>query len=669
MSDGAPMDFKHFYSPAQKSANPCARCGGAHSLSSKIDGKACREAAKMELARAHSAQVEYTAPPKGLERALRICRKTFMFIFNINDNNTMKQLQEARLHNLPYRQNNHKGGASIGDEVKEALREVMMSFSCSSSHYSNSTSKASTQYFYAGDLSYFAFYRQYLKVEENDYYQQCQRLNYYHGYDSPLRCPSEEDYENDVEGGKLVTPVSYSAALAFYRTYDISFRTLQTDQCETCYRLNYAGSTSIVLPPPLNAPPGFSQHVEAARVKAAAADDLKRHLKDADVSYAQKNKDRAEAKRNPLVETLEIDLAATKRLPFLHIGAAFFHCIMNTSVWICCMASSDTDYGFLFNETMVSKGADCIGSCFFKFVQTVLLVKYPLDANGNATLLQLNVWMDGTVGQSWNNYFTAMLDLCSVKGSPFYCTQSVSQHRGPVGHTFLRCDTAGGSINRQANKYLRDPRNMGIFGCFAWATNPFAVGLGIRPDKYMSWAEIIDNKCRNLTLVCMTQLDMMDIKGYFEHRRCPYKRITTTAAGDVFHWLDFHEITHGAGLGHWNEWYRTPGTYSCKRQITDSNSIFVTAYKETIMLQAGHAEEQAANAGQATKRGDGLVGAQFVAAAVAAHVADPFLGDPWVLNPWNGGVPRVLPVAKRASLHDMMKHIPIPALRKLFPPP
>jgi len=83
----------------------------------------------MQLARAHSVQIEYTAPTKGLERALRICRKTFMFIVNINDNNTMTQLQEARLHNLPYRQNNHKGGASIGDEVKSALRDVMMSFS------------------------------------------------------------------------------------------------------------------------------------------------------------------------------------------------------------------------------------------------------------------------------------------------------------------------------------------------------------------------------------------------------------------------------------------------------------------------------------------------------------------------------------------------------------
>ena len=43
------------------------------------------------------------------------------------------------------------------------------------------------------------------------------------------------------------------------------------------------------------------------------------------ISYAQNTKDGANAKMNPRDETLEVDLAATKRVPFLHIGAAFFH--------------------------------------------------------------------------------------------------------------------------------------------------------------------------------------------------------------------------------------------------------------------------------------------------------------------------------------------------------
>ena len=241
--------------------------------------------------------------------------------------------------------------------------------------------------------------------------------------------------------------VSYAAALDFYDTYDIKFRSLQTDTCDYC-------STQIHL-----AHNGISD-IEKSEAKRL----LQIHQREAAACYAQKTKDIRDAKTIDKVETIEIDLAQANRTPFVQQGSAFFKMMKCSYNYIITQASTNKNYCYLYDETMVDKGPNMVCSCFLKWVSMWIAAN---TVNGVRRILDiLNIWCDGCPTQVWNNYTVFFITLLSEPWSPYYISKRVDLQRGRVGHTYLGCDKNGGYVNRQALVVHRNQLSSGVITTF-----------------------------------------------------------------------------------------------------------------------------------------------------------------------------------------------------------
>jgi hypothetical protein len=174
--------------------------------------------------------------------------------------------------------------------------------------------------------------------------------------------------------------------------------------------------------------------------------------------------------------------------------------MQNTSLYIVIIHSTGKKLLFLFNETIEGKGADMVGSILAH------VVKHYLKP---APLLKiLNIHSDGTAGQVWNNAILGFVAEFVDPHSPFYCCERLDVNRGPVGHTFMKCDTIGGIVQKASLKYLKGHQHIGILSTFNVA-NP--------PPNFYSWEMLIE-KCvvDNPTLV-LIKLGCDDIKNIWKY--------------------------------------------------------------------------------------------------------------------------------------------------------
>ena len=241
------------------------------------------------------------------------------------------------------------------------------------SHYSSSQSQAATLFMFDGNLIVFSFYTTFLEECDNAYFLQASRLKFFDGYHRLKQPPTEEDYLNDSARQKLLPLCSYEAARSYYAQFDIKFRELQTDRCETCNGLNFMANNSVLLPTPADRIDDLSYHpAEAATVASAQAkQQLKAHLSSATQSYGQKAIDVAAAKAKRYEETVQIDFKSTNRCPHVEISATFFESVKSVHSFIVCVASTGKNYLFLFDEEMCDHGPNAVVSCLIKFIRTI----------------------------------------------------------------------------------------------------------------------------------------------------------------------------------------------------------------------------------------------------------------------------------------------------------
>jgi len=420
MHDGPPPTFDNYKRDVRHKQSPCTECADVnHNM---MGNAACTALAKERLKRMPGS-CAYMAPPKRIkvageeiaERSLPICREVFGRIFKMKKD-CIDTFNTARKNNEPLVRKIGSGSErGLSTAVKVQLKDIMTSHKRSLTHYAKADSGNNTTYYHDGDQSMAAWYMEWLKRHQTECYDQSKRLGYFHSYHEGKQAPSPAEYAADVAGAAIRPELSYSAAAAYYNGFDISFRTLQTDTCEYCFKKNWQARNAVVKAPPMEllAPrPDGSPHPDLANWDGAAEGELDReqaeidlalHQERADTTMLQKSDDVKRVRDNPdgTEETVQFDPHAGKRTPFMTISASFFANIIVTTFNMFCVASTGKNYGMLFDETMLDKGANMTGSCLYKLVHDILLPKRPLDANGDATMTRLNLWCDGTAGQTW----------------------------------------------------------------------------------------------------------------------------------------------------------------------------------------------------------------------------------------------------------------------------
>jgi hypothetical protein len=372
----------------------------------------------------------------------------------------------------------------------DRLKAILKSLELVRSHYSSSRSLAATLFCLNGSVTQKELYDMYLEEHDKAFKEQCFRMNHMPGYHRKQDEPSAEHYAQDKEGCKLTPSISYWYVRDFFSRYDIKFEALKTDTCSECARLQYLVSC------------GDEEAKEAQRL----------HLQDADTSYAEKRKDKERAKKDGSRDvTLEIDMGSGLRTPFTTIGSAYFLHMLVTSLYIVVIhsagqhaADKTRELVYLFNEELEGKGADMVGSILANVVEHYLKPK-----DGQPPINRLVVWCDGTAGQVWNNALLGFFAELVDPQSPFFCALRVDVRRGPVGHTFLTCDTVAGRISQAGERHLRNSNGGGIHTTFDIP--------GCEVHNYVSWERVVrDLITSTYPSMKLIKLDLKDFKDVWK---------------------------------------------------------------------------------------------------------------------------------------------------------
>lgn len=391
----------------------------------------------------------------------------------------------------------------------DRLKAILKSLELVRSHYSSSRSQASTLFCLNGSVTQKELYDFYLEEHDKAFKEQCFRMNHMPGYHRKEDEPSAEQYALDKEGCKLTPSISYWYVRDYFSRYNVKFEALKTDTCSECARLHYLVSC------------GNEEAKEAHRL----------HLQDADTSYAEKRKDKERAKKDGSRDvTMEMDMGTGMRTPFTTIGSAYFMHMLVTCLYnvvIHSAANKTRELVYLFNEEIEGKGADMVGSILANVVEHYLKPK-----DSQSPINRLVVWCDGTAGQVWNNALLGFFAELVDPQSPFFCAFRVDVRRGPVGHTFMTCDTVAGRISQAGERHLRNSNGGGIHTTFDIP--------GCEVHNYMSWERIvrdlITSTYPSMTLITLDLEDFTDV-WKFIHGSPTYVIPTQKSCLNYDNWL------------------------------------------------------------------------------------------------------------------------------------
>lgn len=463
----------------------CGHCEGDH----KFRDCELRSQAERDHLRRPPSEFKYFVD-SGESLPYPVCRKTFMSLYalGVTRMSTVRDyaLQPRVATMLTSKQSYTPRDRSEFNVVDERLKAILKGHDLVTSHYSASTTTASTRYFLRGDLTVFDLWTEYLVAHDQPFVEQTRRMSFIPSFHRKADAPTEAAYKRDLAKRKLLPSCSYTYARQYYERFDVSFESLKTDTCDKCM-----GLLNLV-------------HYGTEEEKGAAKKERDAHLAESNRCYAEKARDAARAKqcrgKGDECRCIEIDMATALRTPYTTMSAAYFTHMQNTNLYIAVIHGLAAELLFLFNETIESKCADMVGSILIYIYQNYL---------NKETLNSLTIWCDGTAGQVWNNCVMGLLSEFVERDSPVYCCKRLDLKRGPVGHTFLNCDSIGGMVQREATKYLKGSRNIpGILATFDIA-DPF--------PGFCSWEKIIKMVAQHRPSVICVPLRTGDFKNVWKY--------------------------------------------------------------------------------------------------------------------------------------------------------
>jgi hypothetical protein len=326
-------------------------------------------------------------------RDLQICVPIFRKLFNLGKER-LKRINEKSRKPLPGaedvpvpRGSDHK----LSEKQKEELQAILETEPRMSSHYAPQDEDNSRKYYYSGGLSRFYFWTKYLETNDcesdTEFVAQCKRVHFWETYQRVKRVRRKPDYSLDSAGMRLQPSISYGAACASWRKFDIKFESRKCDICSKCFRLK-------------------CEYDRTVRENAPAADRdqaktmLLRHQTNAQLAvWVRTEWKRAVVTGNGRREMYQVDFAANPRTPYMELGQAFYNRILGVSVFVVVSTLLQT-FVYMFDERTAKKGSDEVISC----ITMLLRDKLPWG------VASVDICCDGCAGQSWNNRLALFLE-------------------------------------------------------------------------------------------------------------------------------------------------------------------------------------------------------------------------------------------------------------------
>lgn len=214
---------------------------------------------------------------------------------------------------------------------------------------------------------------------------------------------------------------SYELFKSVFKKTGYKFKAPKADTCKTC------DSFKIRLLQ-------VKQDSEREQIKTEFDD----HVKDADMAYEQKKKDKIASKNDPKKVVLVFDLEKVLDTPALTSNVAFYKRLLSTynlTIRDCSISGGTICY--MWHEGIAGRGSNDIASCLFKRINS-----FPPHVNHIIT------YSDTCGGQNRNINMAAMLSYVSSKKQPFVIDQKFLI----PGHTHLECDADHAKIEKAKKK-------------------------------------------------------------------------------------------------------------------------------------------------------------------------------------------------------------------------
>lgn len=211
----------------------------------------------------------------------------------------------------------------------------------------------------------------------------------------------------------------------FYTKFNLKCKSLKKDTCNKCDML----AVKI-------------QNARTLEEKEQARTEKTRHLEKAENLRKQMNSDFEDARNMSTIECLTFDLEKTLPLPRIPTNVAFYKrqlWLYNSGIH---SASNDIGHCYIWVEGEAGRGAQEVGSCLIKYIQTKL----------RPTVEHLILWSDCCGGQNRNIKIVLMLKALLNSHDTL---KVITMRFLESGHTFLPNDTDFSKIETALKHYQR----------------------------------------------------------------------------------------------------------------------------------------------------------------------------------------------------------------------
>lgn len=390
----------------------------------------------------------YTIPSPTTKGApVSVCKGTFCNVMGLHTNSkklkSLHQRDQTTAVPTPPTMGRITGW---NDVQKNCFGQHLKRYPRSTGHYSTKA-QDKQRYFQDESLNRVHIWKDWCYIHDHAFWVQANRVNFWRTYDTLQYKPNPSE--------QLLKPkLSYTTARVWLAEYDVSFKCLSIDTCDSCDRLR------IIL--------------ADANTTATMVDDcmkkLHAHLTKADECYAKRTahikttKDdykwgslpihgrsmgeivdmnsccsQIEFMSKDRTETQIQDAFGNLRTPRMSSGEAYYLRILPVWVYDFYSAATETHYLYSWNEEIGHKG-----------VNNIVSAEYHHHTHHRTGAVRLKKWMDGCYAQANNKTMMKYNIHITDPDGPMQIYERVDEHVCISGHSYLICDSACGNVQSKA---------------------------------------------------------------------------------------------------------------------------------------------------------------------------------------------------------------------------
>lgn len=423
--------------------------GGSHTFAKCPDKAAAeveyaiREADYMEHHK--RTQLMYTLPSLTYHGTLiPVCKATFANVIGLSDKSEKLVSLHKRDQTTPQITRPVVGRSAGYNDVQQAkFGQHLRRYPRSTGHYSVKT-QDKDRFFKNEALTRVHIWKDWCYLQDHEFWVQATRCNFWKGYDTYVYKPQPSE--------ALVSPLlSYSSACEYLKVYDVRFKHLAIDTCDTCDRFR------VLISDPATSADKVIHYEDQKFVHLTKANECyaKRtlHVTDTHAEYPRwtlpegEGDDAATCCENvpfrskDKTDTQIQDAFGNLRTPRMTNGEAYYLRILPVWVYDFYSAATETHYLYSWNEEIGHKGPN-----------NIISAEYHHHCHHRTGAVRLNKWMDGCYAQANNKTMMKYNVHITDPHSEMYFFERLDEYVCLSGHSYLICDAACGNVQAKSRE-------------------------------------------------------------------------------------------------------------------------------------------------------------------------------------------------------------------------